>query len=503
MRGAPPAAPATPAAPVVPAAWRVLSARTLPGPPAPLPPLNGPKGVALTPDGKTLFVADSGGCRIWSCIPLATEPGRHSWRLLAGSASPVPAEAAGFADGRGVDEARFNHPVGLVVHGSRLLVADAFNHRIRSISPIIVAGGGGGGGAPAAPPLAAEAKTQEDQNEDGQEQEGGNTSQHVQVTTLCGGGAVGAAMGSFADGAGADARLNEPYGMALAADGARVLICDQLNQRVRALDLASSTLTTFAGTGAEGETDGPGTAATFFYPTCVAAAAGHPAQGGAAFIADRANNGIRGIRGIRGIDGSSRGDERAPDTGSAAAAAAAAATCTAVVVETVAGGGGLGAGGMADGATGSEAKFCMPFGVAMLPDGQVLVSDNDNHALRCVVPGSGGGRTYTLLPPAKQKQEDEKQDGSTGPGGGGGGGGDDGAEIDGTSCTLRFPACMAVETVSGGGGGGGGDHDDDGCGKKDVVSGTASSAMTVRVYIADEGSSSIKVVTLTTTRTTR
>ena len=135
-------------------------------------------------------------------------------------------------------------------------------------------------------------------------------------------------MGAFADDAeGVDARLNEPYGMVCVQrrdDGGGhtrgglvdILICDQLNQRVRSLNSATAEgrLATVAGNGDEGESDGPAAEATFFYPTCVAL---EPA-GTTVVITDRANNGLRRIN-LR--DGGT--------------------------VERLTGGGGLGAGGFA------------------------------------------------------------------------------------------------------------------------------------------------------------
>lgn len=72
----------------------------------------------------------------------------------------------------------------------------------------------------------------------------------------------------FAEGEGADARFNRPYGIALRADGS-LLVADQGNQRIRVVTAAGAT-STLAGSGARGANDGPGARATFDGPQGVA-----------------------------------------------------------------------------------------------------------------------------------------------------------------------------------------------------------------------------------------
>ena len=72
----------------------------------------------------------------------------------------------------------------------------------------------------------------------------------------------------FAEGEGADARFNRPYGMALRGDGS-LLVADQGNQRIRVVSAAGVT-STLAGSGARGATNGPGARATFDGPQGVA-----------------------------------------------------------------------------------------------------------------------------------------------------------------------------------------------------------------------------------------
>lgn len=84
---------------------------------------NNPTGVVLSPDGQTLFVADTGNNRI------------RAVRLSDGFTSLVAGTGqAGYTDGVG-GASKFNKPVGITIDasGRYLYVADTNNHRIRSI----------------------------------------------------------------------------------------------------------------------------------------------------------------------------------------------------------------------------------------------------------------------------------------------------------------------------------------------------------------------------------
>src|ERR1051326_7639904 len=87
------------------------------------------------------------------------------------------------------------------------------------------------------------------------------------VTPLAG---LGGAAGS-ADGLGAAARFNSPFGVAVDAAGT-VYVTDRNNQTIRAISPAGL-VTTIAGTaGIVGINDGPGNAALFNFPPATAAA---------------------------------------------------------------------------------------------------------------------------------------------------------------------------------------------------------------------------------------
>lgn len=103
------------------------------------------------------------------------------------------------------------------------------------------------------------------------------------ITVLA--GTAGAA--GFADGTGTAAQFNRPYGMARASDGA-LLVADQGNHRIRKVTLAG-VVTTFAGTGTAGSTNGTLAAASFNGPQDVAV------RGNVVYVADTLNFLVRRI----------------------------------------------------------------------------------------------------------------------------------------------------------------------------------------------------------------
>ena len=154
---------------------------------------------------------------------------------LAGSGSP------GFADGAG-KEASFKYPAGIALDGSgNIYLADAYNNRIRKITPAGV------------------------------------------VTTLAGSGKEG-----FADGMGKDAVFNGPAGIAIDRDG-NIYTAEWKGHRVRKITPAG-VVTTLAGSGKAGFADGTGAGASFNTPEGVALD-----SKGNVYVADSANNKIRKI----------------------------------------------------------------------------------------------------------------------------------------------------------------------------------------------------------------
>ncbi len=163
-----------------------------------------PEGIAADAAGN-LWVTDAGAGTIRRIV------------LATGAVTTFAGGGNGFADGTGTG-ARFNQPRGIVADDAgNLYVSDASNQLIRRIVIATAA-----------------------------------------VTTIAGG--VGQA--GFADGTGTAARFNQPRGLALDGNG-KLYVADSANSSIRAIALAGGVVTTLAGTGMPGPSDGVGTAAAF------------------------------------------------------------------------------------------------------------------------------------------------------------------------------------------------------------------------------------------------
>ena len=288
---------------------------------------------------------------------------------LAGSGT------GGFADGAGA-QAQFYNPGGVAVDGAgNVYVADGSNHRIRKVTAAGVvstlAGSGSGGFADGA---GAQAQFYDPT---GVAVDGAGTvyvadRDNNRIRKVTAAGAVSTLAGSgtagFADGAGALAKFTFPVDVAVdkagsifVADGAcgRFDYGNWDNFRIRKVT-ASGVVSTLAGSGIWGLTDGMGTQARFAFPLGVAVD-----SAGNVLVADSENNRIRKV----GADG---------------------------VVSTLAGSGcGYDCGGFADG-VGAQARFNIPSGVAVDGAGNIYVSDQYNHRIRKVF-GDGVSRPVVGL----------------------------------------------------------------------------------------------------------
>src|ERR1039457_3954906 len=169
---------------------------------------NMPSGI--TTDGTNLYVADYGNCTIRKVVIASGVV-----TTLAGSAG-----IQGASDGTG-GSARFSYPVGITTDGTSLYVTDTNNYTIRKVS---ISKG--------------------------------------DVTTIAGSFGIQ----GIADGKGTTARFFYPKG--ITTDGLNLFVADQGNQLIRKIVISTGEVTTFAGTTRSfGSSDGFGTTAKLDGPT--------------------------------------------------------------------------------------------------------------------------------------------------------------------------------------------------------------------------------------------
>jgi thiol-disulfide isomerase/thioredoxin len=193
-------------------------------------PLNSPWDLVVRE--RLLFVAMAGTHQIW----LVDLEGRLA-SPYAGSGREARIDGP-------VDEAAFAQPSGLAIVDSTLFVADSESNIIRSIE---------------LPPT-------------------------NRVRTIAGGDLF-----DFGDrdGSGDAVRLQHPLGLTRA--GGVLFIADTYNHKIKTLNPATGDVRTFAGSGSEGQEDGPAAAAMFYEP------GGLSATNDALFVADTNNHAIRRV----------------------------------------------------------------------------------------------------------------------------------------------------------------------------------------------------------------
>lgn len=187
-----------------------------------------PRGI--TTDGKNLYLADISGYTIRKIV-IAT----GVVTTIAGSG------VAGSVDGTG-NAASFKGPYGITTDGTNLYVADSSGYTIRKI---VIASGA--------------------------------------VTTLAGTGTSGTA-----DGDALLASFNTPRG--LTTDGTNLYEVDYGSSTIRKIVISSGAVTTLAGTGAAGSSNGSGKTAAFSFPD------GITTDGASLYVADSGNNMVRKIQ---------------------------------------------------------------------------------------------------------------------------------------------------------------------------------------------------------------
>ncbi len=233
--------------------------------------------------------------------------------------------------------ASFNVPSGVAVDAlGNLYVADRNNHKIRKITPLGV------------------------------------------VSTLAGSGVVGAI-----DGVGTAASFNDPIGVAVDATG-NVYVVDRGNHKIRKIS-TSGLVSTFAGSGVIGASDGIGSEASFNLPFGITID-----LVGNLFVADTFNNKIRKIT-SNGLVSTFAIGITYPRSVAVDAQGMVYVTDASNIIKKVSGAGvvssfaGNGVAGAIDG-VGTAASFNVPIGVAVDALGNLYVADRNNHKIRKITP---------------------------------------------------------------------------------------------------------------------
>ena len=296
-----------------------------------------PWGIAVDSNG-TVYVADRANQRI---------------RKITASGSVTTLAGFGtisFSDGFGT-AAQFNSPygVGVDINGT-VYVVEYDNNRVRKISPsgnvTTLAGSGNAAYADGVGALAFFQNPQGvavDLNGTVYVADTNNfrirkVSPLGNVTTYAGKGDIG-----VTDGNGVDASFGCPVAIAVDSDGC-LYVVEQSYHKIRKIN-SSRSVTTIAGSGIGTYADGVGIAASFRDPTGIAVD-----SYGWLYIADRDNSRIRTISPLGNVT-------------------------------TLAGSGDL---SYADG-VGTAASFVSPLGVAVDSTGTVYVSDEQNHRIRKIL----------------------------------------------------------------------------------------------------------------------
>ena len=206
--------------------------------------------MALNADGDLLFT-DPESHKVWML-----EPGTRVLSAVAGAG-----ESGSSPDGTPALEANVDKPFGIAVGAEgRIFFSERGGHRVRAIEPdgtlVTVAGTGdfffGGDGGPATEAgldgpagLALTAGVLYIADSGNDRLRAVDLSTGI-INTLAGDGGQGFAGD---DGPALEARMNQPLFVTVSADGETLFISDTGNNRVRAVDLATGTISTFAGTG--------------------------------------------------------------------------------------------------------------------------------------------------------------------------------------------------------------------------------------------------------------
>lgn len=288
----------------------------------------------------------------------AGDNNRILYRGLDGAFQVLAGGIEGFADGQG-DAARFNTPSGIALDTlGNLYVADTGNHAIRKLTP------------------------------------------SGQVSTLAGDGTPG-----FADGQGTQARFNGPMAVAVGADG-RVYVADTWNDRIRVI-AADGTVSTLAGGAQPGWEDGQGAQARFDTPTDVKFD-----SHGNLWVADLQNNALRTVSST-GMVSTRVGMPNGERVLWGPMALAITHDSVVYVSERLSGRVvQVTPQGHIVAVAGNDAlRFARPAGLALAPDGSLLLADADGYRLHHLVPRTA---TSAHVPPQLGPSPDNPLPGNQG-----------------------------------------------------------------------------------------
>ena len=323
-----------------------------------------PSALAVGPGDDNVYVADTFNHRIRKLTRPALSGQPWTVTTLAGSGT------AGFLNGSG-SVARFSHPQGLVLDAAgNVVVADSGNHRLRQITPagevssycgsgvaggtFVTAGGLTIGTTTAGSSTVAWSSGGSVAPLVGMAISGTGIAAGTKITSVGVSSltldkpATGSASGSqliLSEGDRTAAQFNAPFGLAFDTSG-NLLVADRDNHRIRRIDPVSVTVTTLAGSGVAGSADGSGLAAQFKSPVALAVDAQNNC-----YVSDEADNRIRRVSLPGGV------------------------------VTTVIG---TGVAGYADGNI-NVAQFKSPAGLLVDGNGNLVVADTQNHAVRRVI----------------------------------------------------------------------------------------------------------------------
>jgi len=285
---------------------------------------------------------------------LIADPAAHRvWQLKDGEIVPLAGSGKVGADDGYAARASFGSPEGIATANNAVYIVDASHAAVRKLSDgkvtTLVRGPAGGFADGPRSQAMLHRPWSVTSTEDGGVLVADWHNRRIrrldgdQITTIAGSGELGDFNGHVTD-----AQFRAPWGIA-ADDAGSVYIADGENHEVRLLQ--SESVSTFAGSGVPGFSDGDTKTAKFRAPEDVAVS-----RDGVVYVADSGNHRIRSIQNGK--------------------------------VSTIAGSGAL---GHEDGAAHSS-SFNYPGSVAVGSNGTLYVADTNNHVIRSI----HGGRVHTL-----------------------------------------------------------------------------------------------------------